>query len=318
MLGPPRITDTPPPHDLAQELTIPRGAPEENGHVVGGVFEPPSSFPLAAIGRGKLIVLACAVVLAIAGVLYGHSRPSVYTASATLQVGQVNPNSPGFFGYEQSAASLANSFSRSVDAEPVLAKIQRKLGVPPSRAAARLSAEPLPVTPAFRVIGTGPSASGAMALTNVAAAAVIGYEGKSNNANPEASALLHEYREASLELRKSVTHLAAVSHDKHASATEVAEAEAERSANQVRVKAIGDAYVSAVGSQAPSSGLVTLVAGATSASSDHSSKMQRYGLVGLLAGLVLGCAAAVLRERRRIARRLKGVPQGEMPRSQPA
>ena len=308
MITRPKATDFPPMPESAS-------TPEENGHVVEGVFEPPSGLVFAAIGRGKFIILACAVVLAIAGVAYGRSRPSTYTASATLQVGQVNPNSPGFFGYEQSAASLANSFSRAIDAEPVLATIQRTLKLAPATAAGRLSAEPLPVTPAFRVFATGPTEAAAIRLTNVASHAVIVYEGQSNNANPEARSLLHEYREASLKERNDVLRLAHLSRAKNASPSALANAEAERNADLVKLKAITDAYVSAISSQAPASGLVTLVAGAASATSDHSSKMQRYGLIGLIVGLVLGCAAAVLRER---VRRPALAPQSGTARSQPA
>jgi uncharacterized protein involved in exopolysaccharide biosynthesis len=286
--------------------------------MIDGVFEPPSGFALAAIARSKLIVAFCALVLAVAGAAYGLSRPKIYTASATLQVGQVNPNSPGFFGYVQSAASLATAFARSIDAEPVLAKIQHKLKVPPARAVARLSAEPVPVSPSFRIIGTGPSESAAVDLTNVASDAVIEYESKSNNANPQASSLLHEYRDASIALRRAVAHLTHLSHDPHASSDDLLTAEAERSADLVRLKAISTAYVGAVTSQAPRSGLVSLVAGATSASSDRSSKTQKYALVGLLAGLVLGCLLAILRERRRIARRFDAAKQSKVPLSDPA
>jgi capsular polysaccharide biosynthesis protein len=304
MLGPPKIIDSPPARDMTS-------AHEENGRVVEGVFEPPTGPTLAALSRNKLIIFACAVVLAVAGVAYGRSRPSTYTASATLQVGQVNPNSPGFFGYVQSAASLASSFSRSIDAEPVLAAIQHKLKLAPSVAVARLSAEPLPVTPAFRVIATGPTAGAAVDLTNVASKAVIAYESESNNANPEASSLLREYRDASVHLRRAVVHLTHLSRDKHTSADALANAEAERNADLVRIKAISDSYVGAVTSQAPRSGLVSLVAGATSASSDHSAKIQRYGFIGLLVGIVLGGVVAVVRERLRNRRRAAG-PSSEV------
>jgi uncharacterized protein involved in exopolysaccharide biosynthesis len=36
---------------------------------------------------------------------------------------------------------------------------------------------------------------------------------------------------------------------------------------------------------------------------DHSSKIKLYGLVGLFAGIVVGCIVAVLREQRRTSRR---------------
>ncbi len=284
-----------------------------------GVFEPPNGFALPAIARHKLIVLLSAVALALAGVAVGHSRSVTYTASATLQVGQVNPNSPGFYGYVQSSASLATAFSRSIAAEPVLAAVQHKLKLTPAKALSRLSAAPIPQAPAFRVTATGASAHGAIALANVAATAVIAYEGQSNSANPEAESLLHEYREASVHLqhaREYLAHLAHRSQHESVSKTSLARAEANKDAGAARFRAIESAYNAAVLSQAPRSGLVSLVAGAANASNNHSSKMELFGFLGLLAGVVVGCAAAVLLERIRIRRR--GAVGQELPRSQPA
>jgi uncharacterized protein involved in exopolysaccharide biosynthesis len=263
---------------------------------VKGVFEPPSGFAVGAIARNKGIVLLFAIALAIAGVAWGALRSPTYTASATLQVGQVNPNSPGFLGYVQSASSLATAFSRSIAAAPVLGTVERKLGLPVAKAAPRLSAEPIPLSPAFRIIATGPSGPDAIRLANTTAAAVIAYEGHSNSANPEAQALLSSYQEASLALRQAN---AEISERASESSESTLRAEAKKSAAQVKLKAIETAYVAAVASQAPRQGLVSLVAGATTSTSDRKAKIELFGFVGLLVGAVLGCAAAVLRERRR-------------------
>ncbi len=291
---------------------------DESGQMVGGVFEPPSSPAASAIGRGKLIVAVAAVVCGLAGVGVGATHKSTYTASATVQVGQVNPNSPGFFGYVQSSASLATAFSRAIAAEPVLAAVQKKLKLAPSDAIARLSAEPLPGAPAFRVIATGSTELAAVELANVTADAVIEYEGQSNSANPEAGSLLQEYRDASLALQYAIAHLGHVARGKHASPAAVATAEAEKNAASVKLKAIGVAYTAAVASQAPRSGLVSLLAGATSASSNRSSQIELLGFIGLLAGVITGCLLAVLRDRHRIARQLNPAVAAEIQRSQPA
>jgi capsular polysaccharide biosynthesis protein len=287
---------------LASRMKITDPPPELSGHspLIAGVFEPPSGFAPNAIARHKLLVCAVAVLCAALGLAYGVSRQPRYTASATLQVGQVNPNSPGFYGYVQSAAALASAFSRAVAAEPVLAAVQQKLKLPPAVAGARLSAEPIPVSPAFRVIATGPSAPAAVALANVAAAALIDYESESNSANPQAATLLHEYAEASFALQRANASFVRLAHDKRASAEARLRAGAARTAAQVKLKAIGNSYVGAVTSQAPRSGLVTLLAGASSASSDHRSKIEMFALIGLLAGIVLGCLGAMLRERRAV------------------
>jgi uncharacterized protein involved in exopolysaccharide biosynthesis len=294
MLTSPKIIDRPRgPHGVD-------GASEIGGEelLLRGVFEPPSGFAATAIARHKLLIGFLTILLAGLGVGYGISRKPTYTASATLQVGQVNPNSPGFYGYVQSAAALASAFSRAVQAEPVLDVVQQKLRLTPAAASARLSAEPIPVSPAFRVIATGRSRPAAIALANVTAGALIDYESQTNSANPQAKTLLHEYAEASFDLQQAASTQARVDRDRHASAASRAHAAATRTAAQVKLKAIGNSYVGAVTSQAPRSGLVTLLAGATSASGDRKAKVELFGLIGLLAGIALGCLGAALLERR--------------------
>ncbi len=262
------------------------------------IFEAPGGAVFATIARHKLLVAVCALLLAALGVAAGVLHKRTYTSVSTLQVGQVNPNSPGFYGYVQSAAALATAFSRAIDAQPVLSSIQGQLHVAPATAVARLSAEPLPSSPAFRVIATGPSAADSIALANVAANAIIVYEGQTNSANPAATSLLHEYRQASLALQRANADVDRLRSDKRSKVLALESAEAARGTAAVRLRAIETAYTGAVTSQAPRSGLVSLLADATSASSDHKSKIELYGFAGLLAGLALGCCLALARGRR--------------------
>jgi capsular polysaccharide biosynthesis protein len=296
----------------------PLDPPAVNGEAdrAKGIFETPDSFALAAIGWNKGLVVLFAVAFALLGAVLGYLQQPTYTASATLQVGQVNPNSPGFLGYTQSAASLSTAFSRSIGAAPVLATVKRELELGRTAAASRLSAEPIPQAPVFRVIATGPNELAAIRLANVAAGAVVVYESKSNSANPQAKSLLRDYREASLDLRRSVMQVA----EAEGESSDELQAEAAKSAAQIKLDAIGKAYTGAVTSQAPRQGLVSLLAGATSASSNRRSNVEMYGFIGLLIGLALGCGAAMLRERRLAATAPEPSP-GLQPRprsSQPA
>lgn len=289
-MRPPNNIDSPPAPEIPSTI-------DGSGPPLDRVFEPPDSFVLSAIAHNKRIVALFAVVLALAGAGIGLLRDTTYTASATLQVGQVNPNSPGFLGYVQSASSLATAFSRSIAAAPVLATVKRKLALETADVTPRLSAEPIPLAPAFRIIATGSSESDAIRLANTAAGAVVAYENRSNSSNPEARALLSDFHSASLELKQAEAQLA-TAEGESADNDALAQAEAERSTAQVKLKGVSTAYVAAVASQAPSEGLVSLIAGATSASSDRKAKIELYAFLGLLAGLIAGCAAAVLREQR--------------------
>lgn len=297
-------------------------APSPNGDegpLAGGIFEPSDSFAVWAIAVNKLLVLTIALSLGLLGAVAGYLQQPTYTATASLQIGQVNPNSPGFLGYTQSAASLATAFSRSVGAAPVLDTVERKLQLPRTVAASRLAAEPIPQAPVFQVVATGPSERAAVRLANVAAGAVVVYEGKSNSANPQARSLLRDYRRTSLTLRRAVMHVAEVDADPAADPGGLLKAEAAKSAAQVQLEATGKAYTEAVTSQAPRQGLVSFLAGATTASNDRTSSMELYGFIGLLAGLALGCAAAVLRERRSAVTESESSEPKPRPRdSQPA
>ncbi len=302
----------------SQSAVPPATVPANGDLSLHGLLEPPEGLLIDALRRNWLLVLICAVVLGAAGVGIGTQRASTYTAAATLQVGQVNPNSPGFYSYVSSAAALATAFSRGIDAEPVLTTVQHELGLSPARASARLSSEPLPLSPAFRVFATGPTASAAIRLANVTATALIAYEGQANSSNPQAETLLGEYRTAAIAVRAAASNVQDIErrhgrgrHTEHALAT----ARAEYDTATVRLSAIGAAYTAAVTSQAPRRGLVSLIAGATSASSDHSAKMQLTGLLGLIAGLALGCLLAVLRTQRlrRAAREVEATMRAAEP-----
>lgn len=278
-------------------LDPPELAPGTNDseQLVGGIFDPPESFALTAIGRHKRLLVAFAILGALAGALLGLARPVTYEAAATLQVGQVNPNSPGFASFTQSSSSLATAFSRAIAAQPVLAKVNRKLEIPESSAAARLSSEPIALSPAFRVIATGPSAADAMRLANVSATAVAAYVNKTNSANPEAKSLLSEYQQASLALSKASDE---VSKQSGEGSDARLRAKAAQSAAKIRLKAIANAYIATVGSQPPREGFVTVLATATGATSNRGSEIQLLGFIGLLGGLLLGGCAALLVERR--------------------
>lgn len=297
MSAPPKITHSAP------------AAFNETDGMVNGIFEPSNGFVLGALARNKLTICLAAVVLAAIGLGYGLSRHRTFTSSATLQVGQVNPNSPGFYSYVASAGALATAFSRSVSSEPVLATVQQKLGLTPALANERLSAAPVPQSPVFRVIATGPTASATITLANVAANAVIAYESQANSANPQAASLLKEYGAASLALERAKAKLAEFESSIRSSAKRGVSVHSSVFAGDkaavdtalARLKAIDSAYTAAVTSQAPRTGLVSLLAGATSASNDRKSKVEMYGFIGLLAGIVVGCLLAVLRERRRSA-----------------
>ena len=69
----------------------------------------------------------------------------------------------------------------------------------------------------------------------------------------------------------------------------------------MRANALGAAYQSVLVSAGanPSNRLLSMVAGAVTASSDRQAKIELFAFIGLLAGLVGGASLAVARERRK-------------------
>ena len=263
-----------------------------------------------AIRKHKLLVLGCAVICALIGLIGGASRKPTYTAAATLQVGKVNPNSPGFYGFVQSATDLAAVFSRAITAGPVLARVHARLGLSPAEAAARVSAAPIPASPAFRVIGTGSSALAARRLANATSVALIAYEGHSNTYNPDTKRLLGKYRSVSMQLARASAQVkeAAREYARYPfvrQREELEQAQAARSAASLEAQALASSYQ--LSAQSTTRGLLTLVAGAMSASSDRSSKIQLLGFIGLLGGLVIGCALAILLAHRQPRRAMSAL-----------
>ena len=269
---------------------------------------PSGNSAVTAIARHKLLVVLVGVVLAVAGAALGLVRKPTYTSSTTLQVGIVNLNSPGFYGFVQSASALATVFSRSITAEPVLAEIKSKLGISPTEATQRLSAEPIPISPSFRIIATGSTALGTVNLANTASAAVIAYEAHAaSTTSPQTAPLLANYDRAAQALQKAVATVAQLAQARKRGSGEDAaliRARSDLDAARVHANALGTVYQSALVSAGanPSTGLVSLVAGAVTASSDRSSKIELLTFISLLAGLVLGAVLAALYEQRRLRR----------------
>jgi len=272
-----------------------------SGNSHGAAPAAPALAPIAAIARHRLLVLICAAVLAAIGGALGAARAGTYTAAATLQVGRVNPNSPGFYGFVQSASDLATAFSRAITAAPVLRAVRARTGLEPAAAAARLSAEPIPSSPAFRVVAEGPTAAAAVRLANVTSKALIVYEARANAYSPDTARLLRRYRAASRRLAQA-TETASKAARTYATAPGTAaresleEAQAEKAAASLQADALAGSY--RLSAQSTTTGLISMLAGAVTASSDRRAKIQLLGFIGLIGGLTIGCAIAVLREQR--------------------
>jgi capsular polysaccharide biosynthesis protein len=288
--------------DLAHPLDE-RDGPDRRG-TNGGRPAPREQAPSvigSAVARSKWWILLLAIVLAGGGAAYGLVRKPVYGASSTLNVGKVNPNSPGFYGYAQSASDLATTYSRAITATSVLHHIQKTTGIPASTAAGRLTAEPIPNSSLFSIDATGPSSSSAVALANEAANGVVSFEA-GYNYNGDAAAALKSYQQASqanVSAQAKVRHLRGGNGAGSNPSPALQAAQVAANTAQMRANALSAQYQQALEAQ-PASNLVSLLTTAVGATSDKTKKLELFAAVGLLAGLVIGTLLAVLREQRRV------------------
>jgi len=275
--------------------------------------EPSPSLIVAALGRYKWLVLGLTVVLTICGLAIGYKRKPIYTANATVQVGQVNPNSPGFYGFVQSATELATTFSRAISANGVLSIIQHKTGLTPAQSSARLSATPIPDGAAFSVIATGSTSQSAVSLANTAAAAMVTYEAAANSSasttSSNTAAIFNEYRGQSTQLAhdKAIVQKLQNNSSSNGSSPDptnpaLVQAQANAGLAQGRANALAAAYTQALENQQPPGTMLSPLASALTASSDRKHKLELFAFVGLAAGLLIGSAIAVMLEQRRVRR----------------
>jgi capsular polysaccharide biosynthesis protein len=275
--------------------------------------EPSPSLIVAALGRYKWLVLGLTVALTICGLAIGYKRKPIYTANATVQVGQVNPNSPGFYGFVQSATELATTFSRAITANGVLSIIQHKTGLTPAQSSARLSATPIPDGAAFSVIATGSTSQSAVSLANTAAAAMVTYEAAANSSasttSSNTAAIFNEYRGQSTQLAhdKAIVQKLQNNSSSNGSSPDptnhaLVQAQANAGLAQGRANALAAAYTQALENQQPPWTMLSPLASALTASSDRKHKLELLAFVGLAAGLLIGSAIAVMLEQRRVRR----------------
>ena len=274
--------------------------------------EPAPSLLVAALGHYKWLVLGLAVLLAAGGVAVGYKRKPVYSATATVQVGQVNPNSPGFAGFAQSATSLATTYSRAINANGVLSIVHQKTGLSEQQAESRLTATPIPDGAAFSVIATGPSSQAAVHLANTAAAAMVSYEAanssRGNTSGSNAGALYNQYRAEAGQVARYKAIVQKIQNQQSLTGTgttnptapTLVQAQANADLAQGRANALAAAYTQALENQQPPGTLLAPLANALSASSDRKHKLELFGFAGLAIGLLIGGSVAVLLELRRV------------------
>jgi capsular polysaccharide biosynthesis protein len=248
--------------------------------------------PLESVLRHPLLAISPVVVLVLAGLAFGVLRSPVYDAEARINVGRIDVPAYTLQGVTIGNSTLASSYSRALAAPEVINRAAESAGVPVSVARENLAASQVPRSTLIQVEAEGDSSGEAQQLANAAALALIRYVTKLN-VQQQQSRSLARFRRAQAVAERARTRLLRIQRNRPGSSA------AERARVQLRTaelnaRAVGARVVGATVAPTPEN-LLQLVVPAASADSDESSVLQQSLLIGLVAGLVLGVALALLR-----------------------
>lgn len=255
--------------------------------------------------RRWIAVSLLAAIGAAAGVLYGVKKAPVYSSTATLSSARVNVLAQALPGYVSAATSLASTYARIASSDAVESAVARQTKLPLSAVRARLAATPVPGDPVISLIATGPSAAAARRLASSGAQQLAAYVAHLVVSPGAAQATLAQYTSANLQLLRLNTRISSLRAHTTSPGTSPAlkAALAQQAQLSLRTRALASDYINQNLDTTSGASLQVLTA-SSPASTNHRSKVEESGLIGLGAGLLLGLLierATSLRGRRRTA-----------------
>jgi hypothetical protein len=194
-------------------------------------------------------------------------------------------------GYVSAATALASTYARIATSDAVASAVAKQMGLPVSAVSARLSATPVPDDPVIMIVGTGPSADAARRLASSGAHALVSYVAHMVGSSAAAQATLARYTSANDQLLRLDTRVSRLRANRVPGSTATSASLKAALTRQARVslqvRALASDYVSQ--NLATTSGASPQVLTASSPpGNDRSSKIEDFGVIGLVAGLLLG------------------------------
>jgi uncharacterized protein involved in exopolysaccharide biosynthesis len=297
------------------DSTLPRAPSDPDGGAPPGPGPPHRGEPESALGPLRPVVerwplVLAVVLLCIGGAVYaGMARSPTYRAETQINIGRTDVRVQALPGYVAGAATLANSYSRVVQSDEIVDRVASALDRPRASVAKDLTATPIPENPILRIIGEGESPEAAVRLTATATSELERYVSRTDASTASFETALREFREQSRRaadlrrrldrLQESVTATGAST----ASASEEEDLRVEYETAKLRADALGQMYRDRQAELASTAGIEVISRPAPSGD-DRRSVLQRLIAVGLVGGVVIGSALAMLlgpRRRRRPA-----------------
>jgi uncharacterized protein involved in exopolysaccharide biosynthesis len=262
--------------------------------------------PVAQILRRWPLVALCVVVCAAAGVAAGVTRAPRYTSATEVNVGRIDVRVQSLPGYVEGAKSLAASYSRVATSGIVLTDAARRLGMSSAELARDVSSTSVPNSPLFRVQGTSGDPKQAMRIATVTTDVLVKAITATSAGTKAVDDAFAAYRSAERDvagLQRQLDRLqgqarAAVGTPSTATQDRIERLRVQIASAQLRSDTYAQLYRDRRSDVSASAG-VEVVSPAASAVDDRRSALQRFIVVGLLGGLVIGSALALLAGRRR-------------------
>jgi capsular polysaccharide biosynthesis protein len=276
-------------------MSAPAGPPND-GQVGLGTGEGDDRLTVSSAVRNNWVVFLLPIVILVsAAALAGILRSPTYTAETRLAVGGLDASSPASNSdFAAAAASLAQTYGRSIQGDTVVNAVAGKTHATPEAVRAHISAFTVPSTPLFSVTATAGSPGTAIALANLASRALS--DAAQGATRDIASPLLAQYRQAEIasqRVEREVRYLEAIGQGSDLVATRAKLAIAETRAASAR-----EAYVAGEQRQQTLAVPVEIIERASSAGSDRYSVLQLWIFIAVVLGLIVGTALALFRESR--------------------
>ncbi|RLV49290.1 hypothetical protein D9V37_12150 [Nocardioides mangrovicus] len=259
--------------------------------------------PVEALLRWWPLALVAAILGGAIGFYAAEVGPVTYTAEARVAVGAGDLTSGAIAGFPLAAEQLASNYARYVNDQMLTGDD------------AAVAATPIPESNVIRIIATSDSSATARSSAQQAADKLI--KAVNESSSTSGKSLLDSYQVAVSSLTRAQQSLTAAQAKldqltaAQASAAAIRAARARvvkatqtASIEEVRKDALASKYQSSVTSSTSSK--LVMVQKAVTSSSDRSSRLQRYALLGVVSGAVVALLAANLLERlRRPRKRLR-------------
>lgn len=274
---------------------------------------PPASPGVWSAVRSSIIwVVLITLVFTVAGLAAGLKRQAKYSATAKLAVLHLN------FGGSQGALNafstagpiLADTYARSIDADGVATPLAAQFHTSVSAIQNDLTAASVPASPILMVTAKTTSSKTSIALANAGMAQLVKYLAGVNGSNPAVASLYAQLKAADATVaaaqakaqavKAGIQHAIVTSKAVSMSAAQQAELAAAQSAETLAANEAGtiEATYQQARLNAANTSYLQPLESATSAKSDHLSRLLLYGFIGLVVGIALATGIAVLRQGR--------------------